>query len=71
MRYVQPTTGFIKCGETVSGSTVGADDVIGCIAGDFLYKFTTSTSPAMVTFDGCASSYDTYLRVYDSNLFTE
>lgn len=62
--------GTIACGETVTGSTVGAGSTIGNGASDHLYAFTLAT-PMNLQMDSCASTYDTYLRIMDENLGQE
>ena len=55
--------GHIECGDTVSGNTVGAGSHVGNGASDHVYSFSITSSMLGVTFDSCASEYDTYLRV--------
>ncbi|MBA5628628.1 GEVED domain-containing protein [Moheibacter lacus] len=62
----------LACGESDSGSTVGATDSGGNTAGDVFYSFTGTGSSELVTVSLCGSSFDTYLRVYtDCTLATE
>jgi hypothetical protein len=60
----------VGCGESVSGSTLGAMNVLGNSAGDSLYSFSLD-APSVVTLDSCGSTFDTYLRVYDNTLSTQ
>jgi hypothetical protein len=62
--------GTIACGETVSGSTVGAGSHVGNGASDHLYAFSLARS-SNIQMDSCASSYDTFLRIFDMNLGQE
>lgn len=55
----------IACGQTVSGSTVGRSSSFGNSAGDATYQFVATESQHV--FDACQSSYDSLLRVFDSN----
>jgi hypothetical protein len=55
--------GHIECGDTVSGNTVGAGSHVGNGASDHVYSFSVTPTVLGVTFDSCASEYDTYLRV--------
>jgi len=55
----------IACGQTVSGSTVGRSSSVGTSAGEATYQFVATAR--QYVFDGCQSSYDSLLRVYDSN----
>jgi hypothetical protein len=52
------------CGESLSGSTVGATSFYGNSAGEMVYTFTAAQSTYL--FDGCGSTYDSYLRVYNA-----
>ncbi len=60
------TVPVIACDSEVSGSTVGAMNVIGNPAGDAVYRLDLS-SPKWISLDLCDpnTNYDTYLRVYD------
>jgi hypothetical protein len=67
-----PLAATIACGQTVTGTTVGAannfglsNTLYGTTSGDKAFSFTLS-SPASVTFSGCASAFDTVFFVYDS-----
>eukprot|EP00299_Pterocystis_sp_00344_P014851 c7385_g1_i1.p1 GENE.c7385_g1_i1~~c7385_g1_i1.p1 ORF type:complete len:617 (-),score=143.82 c7385_g1_i1:37-1683(-) len=62
--------GTVSCGQTVTGTTTGASNIIGNDAGDAFYQFTTTTT-STVSFNGCASSYDTVMRVLSSDLTVE
>jgi hypothetical protein len=62
----QPESLTISCGQTVSGSTVGASSSVGSSSGEHIYSFAATTSD--VTFDACDSDYDSYLRLMDANL---
>lgn len=62
--------GAIACGETVSGSTVGAGSHVGNGASDHFYAFSLDRS-SNIQMDSCASSYDTFLRIFDMSLGEE
>jgi hypothetical protein len=51
------------CGDTLTGSTVGAENHVGSAAGDKLYSFSVG-STTQVTLSSCDSGYDTWLRVF-------
>jgi len=55
----------IACGQTVSGSTVGRSSSFGNSAGDAIYQFVATEREHV--FDACQSSYDSLVRVFDSN----
>merc|ERR1711879_531147 len=55
----------IACGQTVSGSTVGRSSSFGSSSGDATYQFVATER--QYVFDACQSSYDSLLRVFDSN----
>jgi hypothetical protein len=56
-----------SCGNVYSGSTSGAaNHYTGQAAGDAVYQFSLSTKTT-VTFNGCASSFDTYFYIVNSN----
>ena len=57
--------GDLICGQTVQGTTTlqGAN-VVGSQAPEHYWHFTLGI-PAQVTFDGCDSTFDTVIRVYD------
>jgi hypothetical protein len=54
----------VACGDTVTGSTISANNSGGNAAGDVFYKFTGTGTVQQVTVSLCGSSYDTYLRIY-------
>jgi hypothetical protein len=56
------------CGQTFTGDTTGATNVIGNAAGDGLHEFTvTSVGQGVVSFSLCGgASWDTYLRIYEA-----
>ena len=62
----------LSCGDNASGTTLGANNSGGNIAGDVFYTFTGTGEAELVTVSLCGSSYDTYLRVFtDCTLSTE
>src|SRR5690606_34816535 len=62
----------LACGDTDSGSTVGATNSGGNDAGDVFYTFTGTGTEEMVTVSLCGSTYDTTVRVFsDCTLGTE
>ncbi len=62
----------LACGDSDTGSTLGANNSGGNPAGDVFYSFTGTGSEELVTVSLCGSSYDTYLRVFtDCTLSTE
>lgn len=62
----------LGCGDSANGTTLGANNSGGNLAGDVFYSFTGSGSEELVTVSLCGSSYDTYLRVFtDCTLSTE
>ena len=68
--------GTIGCGDTIGGTTTVATNHVGNDARDHLYAFScpgsyTGDSSCVVTFDSCASAFDTYLRIFTSDLLTE
>ena len=62
--------GNVACGETVTGTTVGAGSHIGNGASDHVYDFHIDDDVRGVTFDSCGSEFDTYLRVLRGNEHT-
>ena len=62
--------GEITCGHTVNGTTTGSESTHGNEAPDHFYSFTVQTA-GIVQFDSCASSYDTWLRVFATDMSTE
>ena len=60
----------ISCGQTKIGSTVGASSVTGNAGGDHMYTFVLAED-GLVQFDSCASSYDTFIRIFSGNFTTE
>ena len=59
-----------SCGQTVTGSTVGASNRLGNLAPDHLHYFCTSVK-GLHTFNSCGSSFDTWLRVWTQDLSRE
>merc|ERR550539_1861789 len=55
----------IACGQTISGSTVGRSSSVGSSSGEATYQFVATER--QYVFDACQSSYDSLLRVFDSN----
>ena len=62
--------GTIECGQTVTGTTTGEGSTHGNAAPDHFYSFTV-TETAVYQFDSCDSSYDTWLRVFSSDMATQ
>lgn len=59
--------GSISCGSTVTGSTSGAPNTLPSqSSGEAHFSFSVS-SVGEHAFDGCASSYDTWVRIYTDN----
>ena len=66
------TDGDIACGESVVGTTIEAGSHVGNGASDHIYSFSLSEDQAgFVQFDSCESDFDTYLRVFNSDLTSE
>ena len=60
--------GHISCDgddQTVTGNTVGSPSMLGSASGEHHYMFEMPVGEHLVTFDSCASQYDTYLHVFD------
>ena len=57
----------ISCGETIPGSTTTSSNNYGGSSPEDIYAFEVLTSSS-VTFSTCNSNYDTWLRIYDSNM---
>lgn len=57
----------VSCGDTVTGSTVGANDSGGNAAPDVFFKFTGSGDAQLVTLSLCdgGTNFDSVLRVFD------
>lgn len=62
--------GTIACAETVTGSTQGGANALGTGSSDHFYTFSLVTDSS-VQFDSCLSSFDTFLRIYSSDMGTE
>jgi len=62
--------GTIDCGETVRGHTEHqcGEHLAGNPAPDHFYNFTIGTGVSFVTFNACASEYDTHLRILLPNM---
>jgi hypothetical protein len=60
----QPET--ITCGSVVTGSTVGAENVLQNPSGDAFYSVHVESE--MQIFDTCGSNYDSYLHIYDLDM---
>ena len=57
--------GAIVCGQTVDGTTTSpGTSLVGNLAPDHYWHFTLSRV-TILTFNGCGSFYDTYIRVFD------
>ena len=69
---VEPTAPLptVTCGQIVTGTTAGGSHLFGNDANDVLYAFTLSRATT-ITFDGCQSAYNTYLRILSADLQTE
>ena len=63
--------GDVSCGTTVNGNTVGSANMLGNGGGDHRYSFTLPQGRHVLQFDSCASTFDTYLRVFNGDLTTE
>eukprot|EP01043_Picozoa_sp_COSAG02_P006470 COSAG02_NODE_184_length_30545_cov_128.634402_15_plen_909_part_00 len=67
--------GTIDCGETVTGTTRLATSHVGTGAGDHIFSFACDTDSPLnqcdITFDSCASGFDTYLRIYNEDMSEE
>lgn len=57
----------VQCGDTITGSTVGASNMIGNMAGEALIPFTVEAD-TWLTISSCGSDFDTWLRVWDKHL---
>ena len=66
----QRLEGSIGCGQTVSGTTGGSYSQFGGASAEHLISFTINETKT-VQFDSCASTYDTFLRVYTADLQNE
>ena len=66
----QRLEGQIVCGQTVTGTTGGEYSLFGGMAAEHLFSLSINRTQT-VQFDSCASSFDTYLRVYTADLRTE
>jgi hypothetical protein len=65
--------GAIACGNVVTGSTVGAANSVsssGSHGGDHMYSFSVS-EPTDIQFNSCLSNYDTFLRIFSTELAEE
>ena len=62
--------GEIACGQTVTGTTTGSGSTHGNAAPDHFYSFTVATA-GVHTFNSCDSTYDTWLRVFATDMTTE
>lgn len=63
--------GTIDCGETIRGHTDEhqcGENLAGNPAPDHFYNFTIGTGVSFVTFNACASEYDTHLRILLPNM---
>lgn len=61
----------LTCGETYTGSTMGASDSGGNPAKDVFYTYSGNGTEEYVTLSLCASDYDTYIRVYSDCTLTQ
>ena len=58
--------GDIACGNTVTGDTSTVGSIVGNPAPDHYYVFTVPAGPdAQITFDACASGFDTWIRIFN------
>jgi len=60
----------IACGGTEVGSTEVAANIVGNDAGDATYVFTLNQATTVVV-DSCQSTFDTWIRIMDTNFTTE
>eukprot|EP00300_Choanocystis_sp_HF-7_P033195 c45493_g1_i1.p1 GENE.c45493_g1_i1~~c45493_g1_i1.p1 ORF type:complete len:538 (+),score=105.38 c45493_g1_i1:85-1614(+) len=60
----------LACGATVGGSTAGLPNTFGNAAGDAVYTFTLS-SASTISLSTCGSTFDTFLRLYQSDRTTQ
>lgn len=60
----------LTCGATVTGSTVGSSNNYGNPSGEEILRFYVER-PGSYTVDACASSFDTYLRIFNDDMSTE
>ncbi len=60
----------LSCGETYTGSTMGASDSGGNTAKDVFYTYTGNGTEEFVTLSLCGSDYDTFIRVYSDCTLT-
>ena len=60
--------GSIACGDTVSGSTVGARSVHGEAAGEHIYHFAVPNAAYTLFFESCQSVLETVLRITSLDL---
>ena len=72
MSCTQPNgvDGSIACQQTVTGNTAGGSNELGSTSSDHFYSFSVPVD-AQVQFDSCRSSFDTFLRIYSSDLARE
>jgi hypothetical protein len=65
--------GNTSCGTTVRGSTAHAGSHVGNGASDHIYYFALNDTQSSwdISFNSCASSFDTWLRIFDLDLQTE
>ena len=63
--------GSIACGDTVSGSTVGARSVHGEAAGEHIYHFAVPNTAYTMYFESCQSVLETVLRITSLDLQQE
>ena len=69
--YGHHMTGVTECSGTITGTTDSAhSNLVGEDASEHIYNFTISV-PGTVTFDGCDSGYDLWLRIMSLDLETE
>lgn len=61
----------LACGDTVTGSTMGASDSGGNSAKDVFYTYTGNGDEEYVTLSLCGSDYDTFIRVFTDCTLTE
>ena len=57
-------TGDLTCGETFTGSTIGAPSFLGRTSGGNFFALEVASDGTTITVSACGSQYDTYLRVY-------
>ncbi len=60
----------LSCGDTMTGSTLGANDSGGNTSNDVFFTFTGNGTEELVTISLCGSDYDTVVAVYSDCTLT-